>query len=163
MPRLPLAFWLRLSPACLSASGGGRGQSTASYISSGIRSVLCSVSGSGCALEVFMGNFSLSLFFFSLWLSQFRLLSHVVLRLSSKLPQIVLRAFRPGPYPKHATHAFLFSPCSLVADMSIWATSPLGVVVRHVLCVCVCVCVCVFFPSQLCSPLRFQNSPQTRR
>ena len=42
--------------------------------------------------------------------------------------------------------------------MSIWATSPLGVVVRHVFCV-------FFFssPSQLCSPLRFQKSPQTRQ
>ena len=36
-----------------------------------------------------------------------------------QLPQIVLRAFRPGPYPKHAAHASLPSPCLLVADRSV--------------------------------------------
>ena len=48
-------------------------------------------------------------------------------------------------------------------DASIWATSPLRVVIRHILCVwvCVCVCVCMCFLSQLCCPLRFQNSSQT--
>ena len=49
-------------------------------------------------------------------------------------PQIVLREFKPGPYPKHATHLSLSSPCSLVADVSIWATSPLGVAFRSVFC-----------------------------
>ena len=51
-----------------------------------------------------------------------------------QLPQIVLRAFMPGPYPKHAAHISLSSPCSLVADKSVWATSPLGVAVRHRFC-----------------------------
>ena len=48
-------------------------------------------------------------------------------------------------------------PCSapqlLVADISIWATFPLGVAVRRLISVFV-------FP-WLCCPLRFQNSPQT--
>ena len=58
---------------------------------------------------------------------QFGLLSHVSsLRLSSGL--------RPSPYPKHAARASLSSPHSLVADMSICATSPLTVVVRCVFC-----------------------------
>ena len=33
-----------------------------------------------------------------------------------------------------AARASLFSPCLLVADASVWATSPLGVVVRCVIC-----------------------------
>ena len=46
-----------------------------------------------------------------------------------------LRAFSPGPYPK------LYGPCLpvqhprlLVADVSAWATSLLGIPVRHVVC-----------------------------
>ena len=80
-------------------------------------------------LELFAGKFSVLFFFFSLsgyptvWVA----ISHL-------LPQIVLRALRPGPYPKHAAHASLSSPCLLVADGSVWATSPLGVVVRHIYC-----------------------------
>ena len=38
--------------------------------------------------------------------------------------------------------------------LTYWATSLLAVAVGHVLCV-------FFFSSQLCCPLRFQNSPQT--
>ena len=34
----------------------------------------------------------------------------------------------------NAAHASLFSPRLLVADASVWATSLLGVVVRHVIC-----------------------------
>ena len=33
----------------------------------------------------------------------------------------------------NVAHASLFSPCLLVADASIWATSPLGIAVRHVI------------------------------
>ena len=65
--------------------------------------------------------------------------------------QIVLRAFGPGPYPKHGTHTSLSSSCSLVADKSIWATFPLGVVVRRLFCGDFCSF------SQLCCPLRFQT------
>ena len=112
VPRLPLAFWLWLSPAYLSASGGGEGQ-----VRSQLALLWYPLSPLFCervrlCLRAFHGKFlslslSLSLSPFSLWLSQFRLLSHIVLRLSSKLPQIVLRAFRPGPYPKYATQASL--------------------------------------------------------
>ena len=44
------------------------------------------------------------------------------------------QGIQPGPYPKHATHAFLSRPRSLVADARVWATSPLGVAVRCVFC-----------------------------
>ena len=64
--------------------------------------------------------------------------------------------FRLGPYPKHANCSSVFRPCSLVADASVWATSPLRVVVRRVFCV-------FCFSSHLRCPLRFQNSPKIRR
>ena len=109
VPRLPLAFWLWLSPACLSASGGGEGpvRSQLALLWYPLSPLFCEYASLCLRLELSVGKFSLSLSFFSLWLSQFRLLSHIVLRLSSKLPQIVLRAFRPGPYPKYATQASL--------------------------------------------------------
>ena len=50
----------------------------------------------------------------------------------------------------------LFSLCSLVADVSIWDTSPLGAAVRRIFRG-----FGFFFPSQLWCTLRFQNSPQT--
>ena len=54
----------------------------------------------------------------------------------------------------NAACASLFSPHLLVADASAWATSLLGVVVRHV----ICGFYLFIFSSQLCCPLRFQNS-----
>ena len=50
---------------------------------------------------------------------------------------------------------------SLVEDVSVWATSLLGVALRHVICR---VYLLVYlFSLWLCCPLRFQNSPQTHR
>ena len=85
-----------------------------------------------------MGNFSVSLSFSSLSLAipQFGLLSHVSsLRLLSGHSGLVLTL-------SNAAHASLFSPRLLVADASVWATSSLGVVVRHIICGFY-----VFFPS----------------
>ena len=77
--------------------------------------------------ELFTGKFSLS-FFLSLAIPQFRLLSHVgSLRLPSVHSDWVLTL-------SYAVRASLFSPRLLVVDVSIWATSPLSVVVRHVIC-----------------------------
>ena len=93
-------------------------------------SILCSVSGPGCTLEHFARKFSSHFFFSSLAIPQFGLLSHVnSLRLSSghSGPVLTLRT-------NDATHTALPSPCSLVSDVSIWATSPLGIVVRHLFC-----------------------------
>ena len=55
-------------------------------------------------------------------------------------------------------------PCSAsgfwwLGYMSVWATFPLGAAVRHV----ICGFYLFIFPSQLCWPLRFQNSPQICR
>ena len=58
-PRLPLAFRLWLPPASLPLKGDGPVNSC--WLSSGIRSVFCSASRPGCALELFVGTFSLSL------------------------------------------------------------------------------------------------------
>ena len=72
-----------LALACrLPASGRGRDQSAATELSSDIPSILCSVSGPGCASKLFPGKFSI---FFPLWLfRQFGLLSHIsTLKLSS--------------------------------------------------------------------------------
>ena len=55
--------------------------------------------------------------------------------------------------------AALLSPCLLVADLSVWATSPLAVAVRCL----ICEFYLFIFSSWLCCPLRFQNSSQTRQ
>ena len=101
-------------------------------------------------LELFMGKFSLSLFLlliffffslslflsFSLAIPQFGLLSHIsFLRLPSGHSGLVLAL-------SNAVYASLFSPYLLVADASIWATSPLGVAVRRIISG-----VYLFFPS----------------
>ena len=91
-------------------------------------------------LWVFWGKLSLSLFFFfSFWLSHS--LGCFLTLAPSDCPQGIGCLFlniQPGPYPKHAACASLSKPCSLVADMNIWAACPLAVVVRCVFCVCVC-------------------------
>ena len=69
-------------------------------------------------------------FFFSLSLAipQFGLLSH--------FSSLGLSSVHSGPVLtlSNATLASLFSPLLLVADVSIWTTSPLGVAIRHVIC-----------------------------
>ena len=78
-------------------------------------------------LEPFTRKFS---FFLSLVIPQFGLLSHVSsLRLSSGHSGLVLTLSTDC-----AAHASLSSPYSLVVDASVWAASPLGVAIRHVIC-----------------------------
>ena len=70
------------------------------------------------------------LFLFSLAIPQFGLLSHISsLRLSSghSGPVLILST-------DYAAHASLSSPHSQVAYTSVWATSPLALVVRRVFC-----------------------------
>ena len=76
-----------------------------------------------------VSSLSLSSFFIlSLAIPQFGLLSQVSsLRLSSGHSGQVLTL-------SSAARASLFSPCLLVADASVWATSLLGVTVRRVIC-----------------------------
>ena len=112
------------------------------------RTRLCLRAFCGKVLSLFLSLF----FFFSLAIPQFGLLSHVSsLRLSSGHSGLVLTL-------SNAAHASLFSPCLLLVEASIWATSPLGFASRHVICGFY---LFIYFSSWLCCPLRFQNSPQT--
>ena len=60
----------------------------------------------------------------------------------------------------NAAHTSLPTPHLLVADAGVCAASPLGVTVGHVICGFK---LFIYFSSQLCCPLRFQGSPQTRQ
>ena len=133
-PSLSLAFWLSLWPTCLPASSRGwAGLLPSSSPLVFAQSFVLRVAQQCLRLELFTGKFSISLssfFFFSLSLAipRFGLLSHVSsLRLPSghSCPVLTL---------SNAAHASLFSPHLLVADMSICATSLLGVVVRRIIC-----------------------------
>ena len=114
-PRLPLAF----RPACFSASGGGwAGPQLASSPLVFAQSFFLWVGPAVPEVRAFFGKvLSLSLplsFFFSLTTPQFALLSPagslrlssghsgLVVSLSCWLPQIALRAFRPGRFSKRS-------------------------------------------------------------
>ena len=113
----------------------GRGLYAAGQLSFGICSILCHVSERvRLPVTAFRGKVLslslLSLFFSSLTIPQFGLLSKVIsLRLSSGHSGWVLTL-----RTKDAAHASLSSPHSLVMDESVWATSPLAVAVRHLFC-----------------------------
>ena len=156
---LPLAFQLWLAPACLPVSSRGwAGPQPASSPLVFSQSFVLWTGWQCLRLEFFQGKFSLSVFFpslsLSLAISQSGLLSHVS---SLRLPP-----GHSGPVLTLSSAACfsLFSPYLLVADASLWATSPLGIAVRHVICEFY---LFIYFSSQLCCPLRFQNSPWTRQ
>ena len=91
----------------------------------------------------------LPLFFpLSLPVPQFGLLSHV------SSPRLSSGRSGPDLTLSGAAHTSLFSPPLLVVDLSIWATSPLGVEVRCIICGFY-----LFIPPGSVAPLRFQNSP----
>ena len=104
-------------------------------------------------LELCAGKFSLSLLFL------FPPLAILWFGLQSQVGSLRLPSGHSGPILtlSYAAHASLISPWLLVVDMSLWATSPLGVAVRHV----ICGFYLFIFSSRLCCPLRFPNSPQT--
>ena len=87
------------------------------------------MSGPGCALEPFMGNFSLFCSF--LGIPQFGLLSYVC--------SLKLFSGHLGPVltlsTDYAAHTSMFSRCLLVGEASVWQTSPLAVAVRHLFCI----------------------------
>ena len=120
-PNLPLSFRLWLAPACLPASGGdGPVCSQLDLLWYSLIPLFYEQAQLCLRLGLFVGNFSVSLSFSSLSLAipQFGLLSHVSsLRLLSGHSGLVLNL-------SNAAHASLFSPHLLVADASVWATSP---------------------------------------
>ena len=143
-PRLPTlaVTWL---PLCFQ---WGRGRSTAGQLSSGIHSILCSVSGPSCASELFAGMFSLSLslfffFYFFLAIPQFLLLSHI--------SSLSLSSGHSGPVPTLCIQPV--PPCS--APARCWRMRATGLPRVNF-------GFFFFFPSRLCCPPRFQNSPQAR-
>ena len=151
-PRLPLSSSGCYPPASLPLVGDGPVHSRLALLWYSLSPLFCEWAWQCLRLELFMGKFCLSLSL-SLAIPQFGLLSHVSsLRLSSGHSGLVLTL-------SNAARAFLFSPRLLVADASIWATSLLGVVVRHV--ICGFYLFIYLFSSRLCCPLRVQNSPQT--
>ena len=93
----------------------------------------------------------------SVAIPQFVLLAHVSsLRLPSGHSGLV-------PTLRNVACTSLISPRLLVMDGSIWA-SLLGVAIRHVICgVYLLNYLFIYFSSQLCCPLWFQNSPQTHQ
>ena len=134
---LPLVFqhWLSL-PASLPQAGDGLVPSLPTLLWYLLSPFFCKWSRKCLRLELFSGKFSLSLYFSSLAIPQFLLLSQVS---SLRLP-----SGHSGQVPTLSSAACtcLFSPRLLVVDTSIWATSPLGIAVRHV----ICGCYFIFFP-----------------
>ena len=128
----PLAFrlWLWLSPACLPASCAGWASPLLASSPLVFAQSFILWAGQQCLrLAHWEGKFSLSFFFsLSLAIPWFGLLSHVSsLRLPSWQSGLVLTL-------SNAAGASLFSPCLLVADVSICATSLLGAAVRRIFC-----------------------------
>ena len=145
-PRLPL-----------SGSGGGRaGPQPARFPLVFAQFFVLWVGPAVPKVRAFHGKvLSLSLSFsLSLAIPLFGLLSHFsFLRLSSGHSGLV-------PTLSNAAYASLFSPHLLVSNVSDWATSPLEVARRHIICGFY---LFIYFSSQLSCPLRFQNAPQTRQ
>ena len=127
-PSLPLSFRLGLAlPASLPPAGDWPVRSQLAVLWYSLSPLFCEWDQQYLRLELFAGKFSLSFFFpSSLAIPRFGLLSHFSsLRLPSGHSVLTLSS---------AAHASLFSPRLLVAEASIWATSPLEVGVRTVIC-----------------------------
>ena len=96
-------------PLCLRC-GNGLVRSQLAPLWYSLNPLFCEQTQLCLRLKLFAGSlsffFSFLFFCLSMAILQNGLLSHI----SS------LRAFSPGPYPKHATLASLFSPCSLEVD-----------------------------------------------
>ena len=119
-------------PAFLPLAGDGPVHSWLAFLWSLLSPLFCEQAQQYFRLELFVGKFSLfPLFFFffslSLGLPRFGLLSHVSsLRFPSGHSGLVLTL-------SNTAHTSPFSPHLLVVDTSVWATSPLGVAVRHII------------------------------
>ena len=153
MPSLRLSLPLSGSgccpPAFLPLVGNGPVGCWLALLWYSLSPLFCERAQQCLGLGLFTGKFSLSLA-----IPQFGLLSHISsLRLPSGHSVTVLTL-------SNAACASLFSPRLLVVDVSVWATSLLGIAIRHIICGFY---LFIYFSSQLCCLLRFQNSPQTHR
>ena len=132
-PSLPPAFQLWLLPTCLSASGGGwacpqPANSPLVFAQSFVWWAELAVPYVRALHGKVLSLSFLFFFFFSpLAIPWVGLLSHVgSLRLPSHSGLLLTLS--------NAVWTSLFSPCLLVVDTSVCATSPLGVAVRRVIC-----------------------------
>ena len=131
---LPLAFQLWLLPARLSSSGWGwASPQPLALLWNALSPLFCEWGLQCLRLELFVGTFSLSLSLFfsslSLWLA------HSLGCYSTLAPSDCPQGIQAQSLTlSNAAHASLFSPRLLVADASVWATSPLHVAVRHIIC-----------------------------
>ena len=126
--RLPLSGSGCSPPASLPPVGHGPVRSQLALLWYSVSPLFCERAWQCPRLELFVGKFSLSLSLFSLAIAQSGLLSHVS---SLRLP-----SGHSGPVLPLSSVArtSLFSPRLLVVDPSVWATSPLGVAIRYVIC-----------------------------
>ena len=136
---LPLCLWQGDGPVC----------SWLAFLCYSLTPLFCEQTRLHLSLELYAGKFSLSLVFFlslsgypTVWVATYV----ISLRLSSEHSDLV--------FTLHATCASLSSTCLLVVDVIVWATSLLGLWLGTYF-------VSFPLPSQLCCPLRFQNTPQT--
>ena len=130
MPSLELSLPLSGSGCCLPASlplkGNGPVGCWLALLWYLLSPLFCEQARQCLTLGLFAGKFSL--FSLSLAIPQFGLLLHVSsLRLSSGHSVTVLTL-------SNAARTSLFSPRLLVADVSVWATSLLGIAIRHAIC-----------------------------
>ena len=99
------------------------------------------------------------------WCLSLGLFSGVAIKGSGMLSQVSSLRFpsvHSGPVLtlSNAARTSLPSPRLLVADAGVCAASPLGVTIGCVICGFK---LFIYFSNQLCCPLRFQGSPQTRQ
>ena len=145
-----LAFQLWLLPACLPASSAG----WIALLCCSLSPLFCERARKCLRLELFAGKFSLSFLFFSplSGYPRFGLLSHISsLRLPSGHSGPVLtlgNAATPACSTPTCWWRMQASGLLLLWELQI------GAVISGFY---------LFFPSQLYCPLRFQNSPQTRK
>ena len=145
-PRLPFSGSGCHLPSSLPLAKDGLVCSQLALLWYSLSPLFCEQVSQCLRLELFMGKF-----FLSLAIPLFGLLSHISsLRLLSGHSGLVLTL-------SNTACASRSSPHLLLVDTSIWATSPLGVAVRHVLGGFYL----FIYSSWLCCPLRIQSSPQT--
>ena len=129
--RLPVSGSGCHLPTSLPPAGDGPVHRQLALLWYSLRPLLCEWAQQCLRLELFI-KFSLSptplSFFLSLAISQFGLLSHISSRrLSSGHSGLVFTL-------SNVACTSVFNPPLLVANARVWASSPLGVAVRHIIC-----------------------------
>ena len=143
-----LAMTVACLPPCLQWWGGACTQQVSFPLV--FCSILCSVSGSCCKLEPFAGKFSI--LFFLLWRS------HSLGCCPTLAPSDCPQDVQAQPFPKGPM--MLLAP-PYPAPTCWWQMRASGLLLPGNCGQAPILWVIFFFSSQICCPLRFQNSPQT--